>query len=387
MIVESKLGEMTPDEYFDFNYHIIRRDRVAGSGGLIIFLKKDYKIISTTIYSDYEVISFTVKIKHRLVNFIVGYNPHFEYAETFNAHLEMVLARVKHNHPTYIIGDLNQDLLTPKGDRLKNLLDNFGFQMEYQVPTHSQGKTLSCIDIVACNDPEFTISSQVSPCPFSNHYFVHTTCSLDSLNPHYSQKKARVLNDRNLEAIRLLVENCSFEFLEIFDDVNDKWFGFKNIISNIINEVAPLKQFRMKKVNNLPWIDGECKHLMQKRDRAHEKAISITSNRSTAVWDEFRLLRNKVKSLIRLKMNLYFENKDTKFFKNSKNFWKFYKKFIKSKKNGSTINSIKLENGRILDSEQSIAYEFNNFISRLNAPPIISDEDSKSYIQRNFNTF
>ena len=236
VIVESKLGEMTPDEYFDFNYHIIRRDRVAGNGGLIIFIKKDYKIISTTIYSDYEVISFTVKIKHRLVNFIVGYNPYFEYTETFNAHLEMVLSRIKLNHPTYLIGDLNQDLLNSKGDRLRNLLDNFGFQMKYQVPTHSQGKSLSCIDIVACNDTEFTLSSQVSPCIFSNNYFVHTTCSLDSLNPHIfkSQTKARVLNYRNLEAIRLLVENCSFEFLEIFDDVNDKWFGLKNIISNII---------------------------------------------------------------------------------------------------------------------------------------------------------
>ena len=50
---ESKLGEETPDQSFDYpNYNMIRRDRVASGGGLMVFIKKCYGI--TFNYIDVE---------------------------------------------------------------------------------------------------------------------------------------------------------------------------------------------------------------------------------------------------------------------------------------------------------------------------------------------
>ena len=52
----------TPNERFDFNYSILRRDRQHGSGGIIIFIKKHYKIssVKSKIHDDFEVLSFVL---------------------------------------------------------------------------------------------------------------------------------------------------------------------------------------------------------------------------------------------------------------------------------------------------------------------------------------
>ena len=136
VVMETKIGVDTPNERFDFNYNIIRRDRQHGSGGLIIFIKKHYKISSVKIHDDFEVLSFVLGINHRLVNFIAGYNPHFEYSLAFNSYIERVLIESNLNHPTFLVGDLNQDLCCSKGDRLRILLSNFGLNMNYCLNLH-----------------------------------------------------------------------------------------------------------------------------------------------------------------------------------------------------------------------------------------------------------
>ena len=76
---ESKLGENTPDQSFDYpNYNMIRRDRVAGGGGLMVFIKKCYGVTFNYIDVDFETICLTLAFKTFPVNFIVTYNPHFQ---------------------------------------------------------------------------------------------------------------------------------------------------------------------------------------------------------------------------------------------------------------------------------------------------------------------
>ena len=244
VVMETKIGVDTPNERFDFNYNILRRDRQHGSGGLIIFIKKHYKISSVKIHDDFEVLSFVLGINHRLGNFIAGYNPHFEYSLAFNSYIERVLIESNLNHPTFLVGDLNQDLCCSKGDRLRILLSNFGLNMNYCQPTHYQGKNSSCIDISACNDTEIIQSVLVHPCPFSNHQFVHTICNFDKVLSNSNDLKVRVLNEKNLSEIKSLMSTSSFNFLDVFDDINDKWAYFKQMVMNIMNDIAPLKNFR-----------------------------------------------------------------------------------------------------------------------------------------------
>jgi hypothetical protein len=44
-VQESKLGPITPDSFVSKDgYHLTRRDRVAGGGGLLVYVKKAYAI-------------------------------------------------------------------------------------------------------------------------------------------------------------------------------------------------------------------------------------------------------------------------------------------------------------------------------------------------------
>jgi hypothetical protein len=49
------------------------------------------------------------------------------------------------------------------------------------------------------------------------------------------------------------------------ESIDDKFYTFKNLIMNVINEVAPLKTIRVKR-DNLPWVDNKMRDLFSKRD-------------------------------------------------------------------------------------------------------------------------
>ena len=159
------------------------------------------------------------------------------------------------------------------------------------------------------------------------------------------------------------------------------------LITNIIDEIAPKKKFRLKKGNNLPWIDRDCLYYITKRDISHRKAVLSGANRDSPEWQAFIDLRRSCKLFIRKKKEEYFSDKNSSFFRSSKNFWRFYKKFVKTNKAGKlNIDTITLKNGRSIYKNDEIAQEFNIFISDLSLPVIVSEQESIDFIDNSFNT-
>lgn len=88
-IQETKIGDEISDGSLVYpNYNFIRRDRQKGSGGILIFIKKSYKIIDSSIDARFETIYLSLKLKSRINKFIFSYNPHFEYTNTYLEYLE-----------------------------------------------------------------------------------------------------------------------------------------------------------------------------------------------------------------------------------------------------------------------------------------------------------
>ena len=75
------------------------------------------------------------------------------------------------------------------------------------------------------------------------------------------------------------MSNNQINYHEIDDNinaqeiVNDKFYLFKKLIMDVINEVAPLKSIRVKR-DNLPWIDNEQRQLFDNRDKLHAVLMS-----------------------------------------------------------------------------------------------------------------
>ena len=111
----------------------------------------------------FETIAFTYKINKMNCILITSYNPHFEYRHDHLKHLELVINMFPPASKTCIIGDLNQDLLTNKGDLLVSSLSDYNFHNFVKKPTHFQGNSSSLIDVCFLNDPHLINSCLVVP--------------------------------------------------------------------------------------------------------------------------------------------------------------------------------------------------------------------------------
>lgn len=173
-------------------------------------------------------------------------------------------------NPTFIVGDLNQDLLVEShGDKLLDLMLDYNFKTSLTEPTHFQNGSSSLIDVVFCNDSNLVLETKVISCPFSNHKFVLAVLNLDSSSSNPNFVSSRVLNDKNLQLIKDDLARTKFDLCDKFDDVNEKWCVIKRIIIDIINKYAPYKRLRLTKRNRLPWVDKELLYYISKRNKLH----------------------------------------------------------------------------------------------------------------------
>ena len=126
-----------------------------------------------------------------------------------------------------------------------------------------------------------------------------------------------------------------------------KFNTFCDIVVGIVDEFAPIKNFRLKKDSNVPWMDKELLYLIAKRDIAHGLARNVVDKKSCE-WHNFRVARNLCKSKMRQKMKSFFLNKTQSFFGSPRKFWDFYKTVIKTKKSRSSklITNIKNSDGK-----------------------------------------
>ena len=100
-----------------------------------------------------------------------------------------------------IFGDLNQDLLTTKGDLLVSSLSDYKFYKIVKKQTHFQGNSSSLIDVCFLNDPQLINGCLIVPCPFSNNCIVACLLNFKQLSSASSTISARVLNETNLSKI------------------------------------------------------------------------------------------------------------------------------------------------------------------------------------------
>jgi hypothetical protein len=129
----------------------------------------------------------------------------------------------------------------------------------------------------------------------------------------------------------------------------------------------------------------ELRNEIQARDKLHSLACSFPKNHS--IWNTYRELRNSCKSLLRSKMNAFFLDKTTKFFKDSKKFWSFNKMVVKTKKSSETQLFTKIteqESGTTFSTTTEMANAFNKHFTNLKGDSVISNKDAELFINDHF---
>ena len=123
---ETKLDESVPQSFYkNVFYNIIRRDRGTGGGGVLVFIRKEYKILNSFNSLDFEMIHFNLLCKNgNTCNFICAYKSPSDSDLEFLDYLEQYTFGLDLDIPLIITGDLNMDLLGEKGDKLMDFMVN-----------------------------------------------------------------------------------------------------------------------------------------------------------------------------------------------------------------------------------------------------------------------
>jgi hypothetical protein len=283
-----------------------------------------------------------------------------------------------------LIGDLNHDLLSNNGNNLLSLMSSYNFTNFNNKPTRISNDSTTLLDVLFANCDNIISNSDVFDCPFSDHRFLVAALNIDSISSGSVTIETRQLND---EKISLISNKLSIDHMlsltRLVDNSDDKFYAFTKSILDVLNEIAPLKQIRLRN-RNLPWVDYELRLYLSLRDKVY--SIARLFDKSHEIWNKFRCIRNYCKTLFRRKMADYFQKKTIETKSDSRKFWSFQKSIIKTKKSSDVqpIPNILDADGNSHSDQLEIANIFNKSFTNIKIDLTKPVNECKDFIDHNF---
>ena len=169
IISETKIDATFPNSMFHVEgFRLSRRDRKAGGGGLMVFVRsdicfirvKELKGLSSDTWSTFKTESIVLKVKlPRTWITVVGiYRPPSIVRSQWTRELSVLFEAVSSlTNTVFLAGDLNADLLAPDkqhrdGRALLDLLDIFNLDCLITEPTRTTKTTETLLDLILTND-------------------------------------------------------------------------------------------------------------------------------------------------------------------------------------------------------------------------------------------
>jgi hypothetical protein len=390
---ETKLDHCLPDSAIHINgYNFFRRDRGSKGGGVLVYIRKCYKILNSYISLDYELIHIKFSISRQNFNLFACYKPPNELAEPFLEFLETKINALDQKESLFIAGDLNLDWQSAKGAKLREFCDRITLSNAIYVPTRSATVSIggharltsSLIDVILHNT-KLISSSSVINFPFSDHSLVVVLVNVNKPIERLEERLSRKLNKVSLASILNEIKAADFSILYSIDDINLRWHLFKRFIMNITDAHAPLKRPPKRKNSCVPWYDDE---LVAKKANLLSLFKNYCRSNCSDDWLAFRDARAAYQSLFRKKKIAFFVDKTAKSFKISRQFWQFYSSSVKLKKSndGSRAPKSIIINHTTLSDTAVMAEKFNSFFVNLNPSSNVSLEEAKRAVNKNFKT-
>jgi hypothetical protein len=413
---ETKFDCFVPNSFYQNNYYdIIRRDRYFNEdligkkgGGIVIFIKKHYKIKFIKSL-DMEFINLNLTIGALSFNFISAYKSPKTNNFQFLDALEKYMLSIDLNQPLFIIGDLNLDLLKDKngcysnknGELLQQFIDNYNLINFINSPTRSatyKSKkdnsvriTNTLIDVLLHNS-NLIDSTVVVDCPFSDHKFILASFVIKPIIKNSVECLSRNLSIKNMEIIKLAINEIDFSYIFSLDNVDDKWTSVTSEIIGIIDFIAPLKKIKLKdKVDQTPWVDLNLSMLKNKRDNLYSlwkkydkiDASSVNSNKYKLDYQEAKQI---YQSQFRLNMKNYNEKQTIKDFSSTKEYWNKHKSTVvlKSDKSSSSQPTMLLLDDIEIGDNLAIANAFNGFLTNIASYSEENHDSCINYINNSF---
>lgn len=296
-VSESKLGSDIPDSFIQIeNFQCFRKDKIQGSGGLLVYVSND---ISCSHRKDLENEHFESMwceiFPKNSKSFLTGHfyrNPlsTISWNEIFDDQLEKAIAEEKE---LFIFGDFNRDLLNPQiKHQWTDYMSSHGISQHVNEPTRVvPNASATLIDHIYSNFSDNIQYVDVPKIGLSDHYPVFLTRKVNSHIPKVTHHTIKYRSFKNFDESKFNEDLASvpWDVIKVFDNVDDALDAWYSLFSDVIDKHVPLKQHRVKNINQPSWLTPEIIDSIKTRDRF--KALSN--------MDQYKIWRNKVVNLIK----------------------------------------------------------------------------------------
>ena len=342
-LCETWLKEEISDQELNIpGYQLFRRDRISEGprayGGVAIYIKDNIVCNRRMdLETDCEILWLEFDTNLGKTLFGIFYNPSSQTL-VYLDELEKSLQKCANSQRIILCGDLNIDMLDSTDQRKKtlvqyltNITDSFGLKQLVDEPTRITQTSESLIDHAYVSQP--LLNSKISVdvnCPLgrSDHCAFIARIELKVMQCNEVPRTVWLYNKANWVETRAALRNlpsepdefldlngCLDSFCHLNGMIDSIWQSFYDKFMKIMSSNIPQK--RLSKKRNLPWVTGDLKKLITRRNRLFKKA-KLTN--SSSHWDSYKKLRNTIVMKLRQAKRDYFDGVST-----AKDLWAAYK--------------------------------------------------------------
>ena len=291
------------------------------------------------------------------------------------------------NKELIIVGNFNCDLSKALPDshtqRLKFLCSLYQLKQFINELTRVTSTSATLIDLILTNTRENILQSGVIHLGISDHSLVYALrkFSLPKSFPKYKD----VRNFKNFNENQFIVDVMlmPWELVYQHNDPNLCWQVWKDLFPQALDRHAPIQRRRLKS-NPIPLLTPEIKKLMQVRDWPKKHAIK---HNSSAHWELYKKLCNKVNSELRSQKSNYFigKIKERSQSNDMKGSWSLINCLLGRNKKMTNVTELIVDDVSIFD-DRSIAESMNEYFISIDTK--LADEiDSNSDYQNDDLTY
>ena len=317
-----------------------------------------------------------VKGKKNIIVGCVYKHPSMDITE-FNDLFEDAMEKItSENKEIYLLGDFNLDLLKLEDndagkqvDEYLNILCKNFLVPHITLPTRITSTSATLIDNIFSNNLEFTraISGNLTV-TISDH--LPQILFVPGENVKVPRKANMYTRSKDFDRENLVADFLNLEWDSILElnkaDPNHSIDNLFTETNKIIDTYLPLKKVLNKdlKAQSKPWITKGIRKSMKRRDKLLKLFIkSHDPAKKELLHTQYKALRNKIVSLMRVSKKTHFRNYFSENAKNIKKTWTGIKSVI-SIRNASHGQPTSMNvDGEITNDPTKIANGLNNFYS------------------------
>ena len=268
----------------------------------------------------------------------------------FNDRFEGFIDNVsKEGKEMILLGDFNKNLLNEHKDlEWENFITSLGFSQLVCDPTRVTDTTSTLIDHIYTNLDENISRVHVCKVSKSDRYAVFGNRKLNNFLKSNTHQTITYRSFKNFDESKFICDmsEVPWETIEYFNDIDEVVEVLNKIFLEVVNKHAQLKSHRIKRKYQPDWLTSQILVCIKERDKC----------KISGRMDEYRLLRNRVSTMIYLAKKETYQTKVEEGKDDPRSIWKLFKTFGTTKKGTSKVNNFYIKiNNNIISNEINIA--------------------------------